>query len=108
MNTYGVHETNPITPEFKEAMLDSELEMSWTDPDLKKITRLRLLSDRGCPFWDVSYCYGLTTWGEVTRVHLPFHYLPKKNMMGEIIEYAKAAGVHAKRLGLFGAISTLC
>ena len=26
----------------------------WTEPNLK-ITRLRLISDRGFPYWDVSY-----------------------------------------------------
>jgi len=47
----------------------------WTEPYLT-ITRLRLLSDRGFPYWDVSYCHGRIGSKKV-RVRLPFHQIPK-------------------------------
>lgn len=79
------------------------------DPKLTKVTRLRLLSDPGFPFWDVSYCYGELKDGSAVRVSLPFHQLPKGKgrLNGAIIEAAKADGVYAKRLGIFDVISTL-
>ena len=47
----------------------------WTEPNLK-ITRLRLISDRGFPYWDVSYCHGRVGDKKV-RVSLPFSQIPK-------------------------------
>lgn len=107
---YGVNETNPITQEIKDisdAIDYSAPYTGWSDPDLAKIVRLRLLSDPGFPFWDVSYCYGQLKDGTYVNVALPFYNLPKKNMMGAIIEHAKKDGVFAKQLGVFDAISTL-
>lgn len=76
----------------------------WTDPDLAKITRLRLLSDIGAPFWDVSYCWGELTDGTTVRVRLPFSQLRKFGRAGVdkglIIRAAKNDGVYAKRLGI--------
>ena len=110
MNNYGVNETNPITQEIKD--ISDAIDYSvgytgWSDPDLAKIVRLRLLSDRGHPFWDVSYCYGQLKDGTFVNVALPFQNLPKRNMSGAIIDYAKEDGIFAKSLGVFDAISTL-
>jgi hypothetical protein len=77
----------------------------WTEPRLK-VTRLRLVSDPGYPFWDVSYCHGEID-GKPVRVELPFSDLPKKGMMGIIVRHAKRDGIHAKNMGLLDAISTL-
>lgn len=79
--------------------------VSWTTKGLK-ITRLRLLSDPGYPYWDVSYCHGVLN-GKDVNVELPFSYLPKRNMMKAIVEYGKKDKVFAKATGIFGAISTL-
>jgi len=81
--------------------------VSWAEAGLR-ITRLRLLSDRGFPVWDVSYCHGFIK-DEPVRVRLPFGQLPKDGMFEAIIEAAKADRVYAKGLGLFekDVISTL-
>ena len=80
----------------------------WTTKGLK-ITRLRLLSDVGFPFWDVSYCHGVLN-GEPVEVQLPFDQLPKRNKLSAIVNYAKKDGVYAKGLGILNPmiISTLC
>lgn len=72
----------------------------WSDPELAKITRLRLLT-AGLPYWDVSYCYGVRKDGTHCRVSLPFYQLPKRLRSAKIVEYARAEGVYAMRLGLF-------
>lgn len=77
----------------------------WTTPGLK-ITRLRLLTDRYVPFWDVSYCDGILDGYHVT-VTLPFSQLPKRGVVGEILKYAKADGVFAKGTGILDCISRL-
>jgi hypothetical protein len=102
---YGVSETNPLPVGFHE---EKEVgSVDWTDKRLLRIERLRLLSDPGYPFWDVSYCYGRLKDGSKVRVGLPFSELPKKNMMGALIEHAKRDKVYLKGLGVFDAISTL-
>lgn len=82
----------------------------WDDPRLARITRLRLLSDPGFPFWDISYCHGELRNGEPVDVMIPTPtgQLPKKGMRKHLVELAKRDGVYAKGLGVFDAISTLC
>lgn len=79
----------------------------WTDKNLAEITRLRLLSDPGFPYWDVSYCHGRLHDGTLVHVELPFSQLPKRGLRREIVRYAKDDGVYAVGLGIFTAISTL-
>lgn len=83
--------------------------VDWTDPELARVTRLRLLSDPGFPAWDVSYCHGVLKSGEPVEVVLPFDQLPKGRgkFLRAIVDHAIRDGVHAKRLGVFDAISTL-
>lgn len=83
---------------------NSATKVNW-DTEGLKITRLRLLSDPGFPFWDVSYCHGILN-GEDVDVYLPFSQLPKKNMKAALYDEAKKTGKFIN--GLFSAISTLC
>lgn len=107
-NTYGVHETNGLG----EAGLDYHRQrgrcrvVDWATPGLK-VTRLRLLSDPGLPFWDVSYCHG-ELGGEQVNVGLPFSQLPKRNRARFIVKEAMRDGVYAKGLGILDNISALC
>lgn len=79
----------------------------WNDPDLLKITRLRLLSDPGFPFWDVSYVHGVLKNGQNVEVELPFSQLPKRGMWKEIYAAGTADRVYVKRILDASAISTL-
>jgi hypothetical protein len=100
-NVYGAEETNGLYPGQQQELLDAlDGQVYWNDPTLAKITRLRLLSDRGFPFWDVSYCYGVLKDGTYVRVDLPFHQLSKYKMKADIIKWAKEDGVYAKGLGI--------
>ena len=80
----------------------------WNDPRLARITRFRILSDPGFPFWDVSYIHGILKDGRACDVFNPFAELPKRGTRSYIIECAKRDGVYAKGLGIFDAISSLC
>ena len=100
---YGVQETNPLTVSARAFIEEATETVRWDVAGLN-ITRLRLLSDPGFPFWDVSYCYGELD-GKPVRVQLPFSQLPKKNMKVALYAEAKATGKFIK--GLFGALSTL-
>jgi hypothetical protein len=75
----------------------------WTAAGLE-ITRLRLLSDQGYPFWDVSYCHGVLN-GVNVDVRLPFSQLPKRNTKSWLYNEAKATGGFIK--GLFSAFSSM-
>src|SRR4051794_3553299 len=63
-------ETNPLTtPHADDPITGPDLHLG--NPSLKKITRIRLLSDPGCPFWDVSYVHGVDDQGRKVRVITP-------------------------------------
>lgn len=96
-NTYGAIETNGLIngPEYHEQERET---VDWTEPGLY-ITRLRLLTDRGFPYYDVSYCHGVLK-GKQVIVTLPFHQIPKHKPLMFLLYRAKAAGVFAKRLGI--------
>jgi len=81
--------------------------VSWTELHLR-VTRFRLLSDPGLPWWDVSYCHGvLAHTGELVHVELPFSQLPKRGWRREVVKYAQIDGVFARGLGILDNVSTL-
>jgi len=100
------NETNPLESRHHSPGTGA-ITVDWTDRDLSRITRLRLLTEPGYPLYDVSYCWGVLRDGTKVRVRLPFHRLPRKNMRGAIIEAAKQDRVYARGLGLFDALSIL-
>jgi hypothetical protein len=105
---YGAHEVNGLPEGGQEALLDQmhedgNVEVYWSDPQLAKITRLRFLTDRDFPYFDLSYCYGVLKDGRTCRVQLPFGQLLKAKWKSQIIEYAARDGVFAKGLGIFEA-----
>lgn len=57
-------EVNPQEGEYEAP----EYELYLDDPELARITRIRLLSDPGYPFWDVSYVHGEDREGRKVRV----------------------------------------
>lgn len=78
----------------------------WTAKGLR-ITRFRILSDPGFPFWDVSYCHGKIG-DENVDVSLPFFQMPKYGWKKFIVKYAIKDKVFAKGLGIFENVSSLC
>lgn len=101
-NTVVYGETNPLPEGFHKEPWSRTVD--WTEKGLY-VTRFRLLSDRGCPFWDVSYCFG-TINGEKVRVSLPFSQLPRRGTVRAIVEHAKRDGVYAHGLGIIENMST--
>jgi hypothetical protein len=98
---YEVTETNNIADSsVQHEDIDHSVTLQLGDPDLKRITRLRLLTDRGLPFFDISYCYGETKDGRQVRVDLGIYTLPRHNTKARLIEVAREAKVNAKALGL--------
>jgi len=104
---YGTNEVAPITDADRAHMRSITRTVYWTTPGLK-VTRLRLLSDPGFPFWDVSYCHGILPDGEAVEVELPFYQLPKRGYKRAIVDCAKRDKVYAAGMGILTNISTLC
>jgi hypothetical protein len=102
-------ETNTLSHVMDESLAaefrSTPFMVTWDDDALESIVRLRLISDPGFPAWDVSYCWGRLTDGTPVRVSLPFFQLPKRGTNAAIVAEARRAGVFAKRLGIFDAIS---
>lgn len=70
--------TNPIdTYQARDEKITRDVHFD--NPELQTIIRIRLLSDYGTPFWDVSYVHGRTRSGEKVRVIMPAHWfqIPK-------------------------------
>lgn len=99
---YGVNETNNIAfAAYDHTSVDyTEGDVPLSDRDLVKIDRIRLLTDPGLPFYDVSYVYGTLRDGRHVRVDLGSHQLPRKGLKGELIRLAKQANRYAKGLGM--------
>lgn len=99
---YGASITGEIVGPDYHATVDKS--RGWTFQDIQqaggRISRLRLLSDPGFPFWDVSYCHATLPDGRIVRVETTFFQLPKRNTLRAIVEDAKREGYNAKRIGL--------
>ena len=100
-DNYGAIETNPITDEFKRDMELAKETVDLDDHRLARITRLRLVTDPGFPFFDLSYCYGRLKDGTPVRVELPQWQFSKRGLNSELIAMCRKAGVYGKGLGLF-------
>jgi len=99
---YGVLESNGMEPGEIDTWLDRlEGEEDLDSPDLARITRLRVLSDPGFPYWDLSYCYGQRKDGTHCRVNLPRHQFRKRTFMQDLVDMCRDSGVFGKALGLF-------
>ena len=108
MTNYGHHETSPLSESgIDHADMAGAPTLDLEDRRLVKVTRLRLLSDPGYPFWDLSYAYGLDVDGRAVRVSLPVHQFPKRNLSRALVDMAREAGRYAKGMGLLDAVSTL-
>lgn len=97
------HETNAVenATAFQQYLTTlSDEPVAWTDSRLFRVTRLRLLSEPGYPYWDVSYCHGVLVDGTNVRVQLPFDRLPKQGLRAMIVRYAAQDKVYARGLGL--------
>jgi len=99
---YGHVETNSIPDGYHEAVTKNLAEtVELDDPRLARIVRLRLVTDPGFPFFDLSYCHGQLRDGTFVRVQLPQFQFSKRELNRELIAMCKAAGVYGKALGIF-------
>lgn len=99
---YGVVETGmPVGPEYHSSITE-DMTLSELAAAGGKITRVRLLHERG--MFDISYIHGQLPSGQGVRLNLqgcPDSFLiPRRTFKGVMIEWAKAEGVFAKGLGL--------
>lgn len=102
---YGAIETNGIEDHAAYFAVDRSETVGLNDPRLARITRLRLLTDAGFPYWDLSYCHGRLKDGTEVRVSLPEWQFRKSNLRGDLLAMCKRAGVYGKGLGIFDALS---
>jgi hypothetical protein len=97
--TYGVNETNPLwTSEVTHETITEEVTLG--DPRLDRVTRLRLLTEPGYPFFDISYVYGVLKDGTHVRITGAPMHLGRKTIKRDLIEWAKEEKAFAKGLGL--------
>lgn len=99
---YGVQETNNIADSAVQLDdVEYGVTVQFEDPELVKIVRLRLLSDPGFPYWDVSYCWGQLKDGRVVHVSLPVQQFSRRRpLRPQLVGMAQSAGRYAKGLGL--------
>lgn len=97
--SYGAQETNPLW--MSEATHEdiTEWNVALGDPRVKRVVRLRLLTEPGYPYYDISYCYAQLKTGEYVRLQSPMH-LRRSKIKGDLIAWAREEKVNAKALGL--------
>jgi hypothetical protein len=100
-STYGAVEVNTITEEQKLFQQSANEVVDLADKRLARITRLRLVTDRDFPMWDLSYCYGVLKDGAAVRVRFPQSQFTKSDLNRDLIDMCKAEGVFGKGLGIF-------
>ena len=87
----------------------------WTEPNLTFL-RVRFISDRFSPMWDMSYAYGIigkdTDHPELVNVSLPSWQIYKKNKNGGwqhpkkvLIDWANKDNVYLGDRGFWDAVS---
>lgn len=115
---YGVREENPLW--LSGISHDQVVQETYrlADKRVVRIERLRLLSDFGLTWWDISYCYGRLLGGDLVRVDLGVYQINKIGRgvdKRHLVQIAKANGRYAKDVGLLAldggvgeAISTVC
>lgn len=104
---YGATETNGLVnpTEYHDAV-DRTRTYQLSDKAVVKIIRLRLLTDPGFPFWDLSYCHGRLADGTIVPVQLDtFQFSKAKKLNVQLVEMCKRAGRYGKDLGIFDAVS---
>lgn len=99
---YGVNETNGI--EDPNGWIEHLQTMTETvrlgDPRLARVTRLRLLTERGYPYMDISYCHGVLKDGSNVRIQADVNSVSRKSPKAGLIAWAQREGAFAKGLGL--------
>ena len=113
MNDYRVREANNIAgADYDHTAVDYSVgNVPLADPDLVRIDRIRLLTDPGLPFYDLSYCWGTLRDGRHVRVDLGRYQFARRprgtaqkgshaSLRGQLVQCAKDAGRHAKQLGM--------
>lgn len=72
-----------------------------SDPRLVRIDRLRLLTDPGFPWYDISYCWGTLDDGTHVPVILPVsQFLKRRALKVQLVAMARQSKRFAKGLGL--------
>jgi hypothetical protein len=100
-STYGAVEVNPITDDHAAHREAASEVVDLADKRLARITRLRLVTDRDFPMWDLSYCYGVLKDSTPVRVRLPRSQFPKTGLQSSLVEMCKEVNVYGKGLGIF-------
>lgn len=106
-------ETNPLNisaDEFWHGVQDFTVALN--DPRIAQVERIRLIGDSQCGWYDFNYAVVRLLDG--TRCHLdvdvefrPKRYAKGRSLATQCVEWAKAKGVYAKRIGLIDALSVL-
>lgn len=105
-STYGTRETNPLPDGGHD--WDNFEQDAITLHELARrggrISRLRMLTEPGTPFLDVSYCHGILPNGRNVRLNVAPPMLRKgrgsEPYMSDMIAWAKDEGVHGKSIGM--------
>lgn len=99
---YGVNETNPLwTSEATHENVDYSIHIELGDPQVKRVVRLRLLTEPGYPYMDISYVYVQMRDGRYARLsgNVPMS-ISRRKPKADLIAWAREEGVNAKALGL--------
>lgn len=94
-----VREDNSIADAaYTHEAVDYSEHCALDDPRLARVDRIRLLTERGYPYFDVSYVWGTLKDGRHVRISGFDGPLPRKGLKGALVQIAKEHKVHAHGL----------
>lgn len=106
--SYGVRETNPLSDaghDWDNFDHDRDYTLSELQAAGGTVSRLRLLTEGGYPYMDISYCHATLPNGRNVRVNLADAPDIRKGkgsqpFKADLIEWAKRQNVYGKKIGL--------
>lgn len=115
---YGVAETNPLWMAGYDHSQVERTTVKLSDPRLARVVRLRMNTDDTWTEWEIVYCHGVIREnGRDRYVNVDLMGYDRILKIGrgrrarvdgrDLVRIAREARVHAKRIGLFDAVSTV-
>lgn len=102
---YGVNETNPlIAPTDYSQFAEDWYTVSRLVEEGGRFSRIRLLTERGYPYMDISYIHGVLSSGQPVHININFdgHMLLRKTYRSQLQESLIREGLTKAQVNALG------
>ncbi|UOE58002.1 hypothetical protein [Cytobacillus oceanisediminis] len=93
----GVNETNPVPPTYHDREMTTVYFDQLTRSDRIVLERLRLVTDRYVPYYELSYCHAMVNGEPAEILNFPSP-IPKRGWGRYLVDKCKKQGIFIKDL----------